>query len=86
MDMRAHIDLGSMDFTARVSGGQGFPAHMVPRDEAIPDYTGPYEVTPSDSEQALSTHGRTLRRDVVVAKIPSNWGRITWDGSVLTVS
>lgn len=22
MDMRAHIDLGSMDFTARVSGGQ----------------------------------------------------------------
>ena len=49
-------------------------------------YTGPYEATPSREEQVFPTHGRTMRDDFVVHPIPSNYGLVTWNGSVLTVS
>lgn len=52
----------------------------------LPDWEGPYEVTPSDSEQVLEVDGHAMRGNLVVQPIPSNWGRITWDGSTLTVS
>lgn len=49
-------------------------------------YAGTYEVTPTASEQVLPTEGRTLAHDVVVSRIPSNYGLITYNGSVITVS
>lgn len=51
-----------------------------------PDYMGPYEVTPSEYEQVLLTEDKRMTANVVVHPIPSNWGRITWNGSYLTVS
>lgn len=39
----------------------------------------PYEITPGDEEQ-------TFMFSVVVNPIPSNYGKITWDGTVITVS
>ena len=56
------------------SGGAGVP------------YAGAYEVTPTREAQVLPTSGRTLARDVTVAPIPNNYGLITYNGSVLTVS
>lgn len=50
------------------------------------EYMGSYEVTPSTEEQTLSTTDKVLTRDVVIKPIPNNYGLITWDGSVLTVS
>lgn len=50
------------------------------------EYFGPYEVTPTENEQVLPTAQLVASRDIVVNPIPSNWGRITWNGSVLTVS
>jgi len=52
----------------------------------LPEYTGPTTVTPSGSEQTLATAGRSMGRDIVVGPIPSNYGLVSWDGSVLTVS
>lgn len=49
-------------------------------------YTGAYTVTPSDSAQTLATSGKVLGGDITVNPVPNNYGRITWDGSVLTVS
>lgn len=49
-------------------------------------YTGPYTVEPSDAVQTLETAGKFLASDVTVAPIPSNYGRIEWNGSVLRVS
>lgn len=49
-------------------------------------YDGPYEVEPSDAEQVLRCEERTMARDVVIAPIPSNYGLVTWNGSVITVS
>mgnify|MGYP003290118278 CR=1 FL=1 len=50
------------------------------------EYDGPYEVTPTDQEQILSTSDKVLAADIVIEPIPSNYGLITWDGSVITVS
>jgi hypothetical protein len=49
-------------------------------------YSGEYEVTPSQSEQILTTDGLLMEGNVVVKPIPNNYGLITWNGSVLTVS
>ncbi len=57
---------------------------FVPMD--APRYGGPYEVIPGATEQTLATKGTVLNADVLVAAIPSNYGLVTWNGAVLTVS
>lgn len=54
--------------------------------EAPPDYTGEYEVTPTQETQILETKRKRMVRNVTVNPIPEYYGLITWDGSVLTVS
>lgn len=49
-------------------------------------YEGAYEVTPTQETQILPTELRLIERNIVVNPIPSNYGRITWNGTVLTVS
>lgn len=49
-------------------------------------YSGQYEVTPSESTQVLETAYRKMAANVVVNPIPSNYGRITYNGSTITVS
>lgn len=49
-------------------------------------YEGPTEVIPTEETQTLQTQGLFMDQDITVAPIPSNYGRITWNGSVLTVS
>ena len=45
-----------------------------------------HEVTPSEETQILQTADRTVLQNIVINPIPSNYGRITWNGSTLTVS
>lgn len=71
MDVQFHEDSFSCDFGQGVIQG---------------DYTGPYEVTPSEETQTLATAGKSLESNVTVNPIPSNYGLITWNGTVLTVS
>lgn len=52
----------------------------------FPTYDGPTEFTPSDDEQVIRTADTNVRSDLVVHPIPSNYGLVTWNGSVLTVS
>ena len=49
-------------------------------------YTGPYTVTPTQSTQVFATEDLRMTQDLTINPIPSNYGLITWDGSVLTVS
>ena len=49
-------------------------------------YHGKYEVIPSSEQQVLSTENKVMEQDVVIRPIPSNYGLITWNGAVLTVS
>lgn len=49
-------------------------------------YDGPLSITPSEEKQTLDTAHKALTGNIVVEPIPSNYGKISWDGSVLTVS
>ena len=49
-------------------------------------YEGEYSIRPQPYEQTLPTASRKLERDITVGAIPSNYGLIEWNGSVLTVS
>lgn len=49
-------------------------------------YTGLTEVTPSQDVQILETQGLFTDDNIRINPIPSNYGLITWDGSILTVS
>lgn len=49
-------------------------------------YEGSYEVTPTQSTQTLLTEGLRMTANVVINPIPSNYGLITWNGSIITVS
>ena len=51
-----------------------------------PAYEGSYEVTPSAEAQVISTNGLRMTDDFTIAPIPNNYGLITWNGSVITVS
>lgn len=49
-------------------------------------YTGATEVTPTAEAQILETQGFFTDDNIRINPIPNNYGLITWDGSVLTVS
>lgn len=49
-------------------------------------YEGNYEITPSVELQTLPTANRMLARDIVVAPIPQNYGRITYNGGGITIT
>ena len=52
----------------------------------VDDYTGAYVVTPSAETQTLPTNGLRMLDNVTIGPIPSDYGHISWNGSVLTVS
>lgn len=62
------------------SGSEYIPATTAPM------YEGDYTITPRGYAQTLSTEGYQLEHDIVVNPIPSNYGLVTYDGSVITVS
>lgn len=52
----------------------------------VDEYTGTYEVTPSDETQTLQTSGLRMLGNVTINPVPSNYGRITWNGLGIRVS
>ena len=66
---------------ARLTFGEHLDVHI----QALPDYDGPLVVTPSDVAQTLPFAGHSGVEDVVVAPIPSSWGRIVYTGGIITV-
>ena len=48
-------------------------------------YTGETVVTPNEETQTLYTNGKNMPSNVIVNPIPSNYGRIAWNGSTITV-
>ena len=49
-------------------------------------YHGEYEFTPSQETQTVLTKDKTLLEDIIIHPIPQNYGLVTWNGSILTVS
>ena len=87
-----------IDVVLTVEGGESIPLHVdagpsISLELAepfiggrLPDYHGSVDVTPAGTAQTLATAGTSLLTDIVVEPIPSNYGRIAWNGAALTVS
>lgn len=77
------IDGSEISLDAQIDGGEiGSTTVIAP---ALQDKT----VTPADAEQVVTpdtSSGFYGLSSVTVEAIPSNYGRITWNGHVLTVS
>ena len=52
----------------------------------IPAFPGPYTITAGDAAQTISCAGLLMPQNIVVEAIPSNYGKIAWDGISLSVS
>lgn len=54
---------------------------------AVADYyDGAYTFTPSSATQTVFIKGKTALENITINPVPSNYGLITWDGAILTVS
>ena len=83
LSLNLHID-GDMSLDIPVDGEAGTVIKV--SDYVYPIYDGQTEVTPSEDTQVLQTADRTVLQNIIINPIPSNYGKITWNGSTLTVS
>lgn len=58
---------------------EGIPIYPV-------SYSGEYTLTPTGETQIFNTEGLMMTRNITVNPIPSNYGLVTYDGSVITIS
>ena len=82
---------GVISGTGRVVGGLagvGAVSASVKLPQIAPrrTYDGDYTVTPGDEAVILETAGLVAVDNIVINPVPSGYGRITWNGSTLTVS
>lgn len=68
--------------SVNVGFGNPVARDLVERDP----YTGEYSVTPGDEEITLQTNSLRMTDNITVRAVPSNYGKISWNGSFLTVS
>ena len=52
----------------------------------IPKYEGDYEITPADEAIIMETKDLMMLDNVTINPIPSNYGKIGWNGAYLTVT
>ena len=50
------------------------------------EYDGPVTFTPDRTGKTFQTANKLIRDNITIKPIPENYGLITWNGSVLTVS
>lgn len=76
--VQVSIDAASMG----ISVGNPITRDFVERDPYIGDYT----ITPSADTQIIETRNLRMTDNFTIEPIPNNYGLITWNGSVITVS
>lgn len=52
---------------------------------SIPSYHGIFDITPGDAPQIVECSGLLMPQNIIVNPVPSNYGRIEWDGVSLSV-
>lgn len=70
----------------KLSGGETLRGALSLAVVDTPAYEGAYEFTPTQDTQTVLIEGLRATQDITINPIPSNYGLITWNGSVLTVS
>ena len=60
---------------------------QIARDSGVVQpYEGEYEATPSQQVQVFYTQNLRMTDNFTVNPIPSNYGLVTWNGSVMTIT
>ena len=72
---------GTLSGSGAISGGLSVPT-VAP----VEPYEGSYEFTPSGERQEIEIANKRAIENIVIDPIPDNYGLITWDGTVITVS
>lgn len=72
---------GKLSGESSVSGSLSTPERI-----ETPSFTGDYNYTPTAEQQVIEINGLRATSNITIEPIPSNYGLITWDGSILTVS
>ena len=75
---------GELSLNIPMDGEAGTVIKVTEHD--LPVYSGQTEITPSEEIQTLQTANKTVLQNIIINPIPSNYGKITWNGSTLTVS
>ena len=78
--------LGGVGGIGGTISGTGKLSARMTNPRMAPSYTGTYTVTPSQQTQTLNTAGRTLAENITINPIPQNYGLITYNGGIITVS
>lgn len=85
MAIRLHVQENNV----KLKVGQGL-SFRLKASEGVPvypeTYTGTTEITPSQEVQTIPTEGYYMASSIRVNPIPSNYGLITYNGSIITVS
>lgn len=87
--LKAKISASNVTFKMKVTDSNAVKKADVGASYTVisaPSYEGSYIFTPTEEEQTVHTAGTRLAENITINPIPSNYGRITWNGSVLTVS
>ena len=79
-----HIIDGELNLQFDADGEVGIYTRIMEYENPV--YAGPTEVTPSTVLQVLGTKDKSVVSNIIINPIPNNYGLITWDGRVLTVS
>ena len=48
-------------------------------------YEGEYEFTPSDDGQTIRCENKMMMQDITIHPIPSNYGKVSWDGAKIMI-
>ena len=85
-NLELQLESASGALALSMSGGGSALALEMERGLTPTWYGGSYTVTPTGEQQVLPTALTSMREDLTIAPIPSNYGLITWNGTVITVS
>ena len=73
--------------TGTLNSKPGTIVGVISRDSSNPNYDGDYEaVSRYQEDYVLETAGLVMTQNITVKRIPKNYGLISWNGAVLTVS
>ena len=88
MAQTIHIS-GSSGGTVQIGGGTGRHAEIKVSGGTGPPvekYAGPYEFTPAEETQTVTINGKQATQDITINPIPSNYGRVSYNGRVITIT
>lgn len=86
--VEANLSGSVIAVTPELSGNVSADAEIVTkvRSTNYPEYDGPTEFTPTQETQTIHTDHTVLLENIIINPIPNNYGLISWNGSVLSVS